>query len=191
MTAIDDSASNRGPGKKLNAAAPPSAVEPPSNSDLLTVTVQAKTGQVIKIERFDGVGERHELTEQERTDLRKDASKDTFEALIEQAFEAGIAYAFGDSFEAEAEESEEEADLRHMLLAALIRHSSAQRLVEREVLSRAFLGTMVRQAINPRSPDPENRPAQQRPGRTESKANHRTHPPGQRPSGANLPHQGG
>jgi hypothetical protein len=192
MTATHDTASNPRPEKRLDAKTRPSTAELPSNSDLLTVTFHVKTGQIVRVERFHGVSERHELTDQEKTDLRKEVVKDTLEALIEQAFEAGIACAFGDSFrQAEAEESEAEADLRHMLLDPLIRHSPAQRLIEREVLSRAFLGTVVRQTIDPGSPHPGNRPTQQRPGRNESKTNNRAQPPGHGPSSANLPHQGG
>jgi hypothetical protein len=189
MAAIHDAASNPSSRKRPEAKPQPTAADTPPDTDLFTLTIQAKTGQVVKLERSDSVGERHELTEQERTDLAQEAIKDTLEALIERAFEAGIACALGDSLgEDEAEESEEEADLRHLLIDPLIQKSPAQRLIQLEVLSRAFLGTMVRHAIDPGSPPPGNRPVQQRSGQAESTTHRRTPPaptPGSGRNGAN------
>ena len=163
MTAMDDGA----PDAKRRAGKPksPSTSEDAPDSDLFTITIQAKTGQIVNIQRAEGGGGHNELSDQERADLLKKASKDTLEALIEQAFEAGIACVFGDAIgRREAEESEEEADLRHLLLEPLIRQSPVQRLMQREVLSRAFLGTMVQHALDPVSPDPGSSSAQQRQG---------------------------
>ena len=163
MTAMDDGV----PDAKRRAGKPksPSTSEDAPDSDLFTITIQAKTGQIVNIQRAEGGGGRNELSDQERADLLKKASKDTLEALIEQAFEAGIACVFGDAIgRREAEESEEEANLRHLLLDPLIRQSPVQRLMQREVLSRAFLGTMVQHALDPVSPDPGSSSAQQRQG---------------------------
>src|SRR6516225_8318192 len=165
MTATDDAAADakRRAGKNP-APKSPTTSEPASDSDLLTITIQAKTGQIVKIQSAEGGGGgRNELSDQERADLLKTGSKDTLEALIEQAFEAGIACVLGDTIgRSEAEESEEEADLRHLLLEPLIRQSPVQRLMRREVLSRAFLGTVVQHALDPVSPDLGSSSAQQR-----------------------------
>jgi hypothetical protein len=166
MTGIDDAAADakRRAGKNP-APKSPTASEPASDSDLLTITIQAKTGQIVKIQRAEGGNGRSELSDQERADLLKKGSKNTLEALIEQAFEAGIACVLGDAIgRSEAEESEEEANLRHLLLDPLIRQSPVQRLMQREVLSRAFLGTVVQHAFDPVSPDPGSSSAQQRQG---------------------------
>jgi len=141
MTGIDDAAADaKRRGGKNPAPKSPTTSEPASDSDLLTITIQAKTGQIIKIQSAEGGDGRNELSDQERADLLKKGAKDTLEALIEQAFEAGIACVLGDAVgRSEAEESEEEADLRHLLLEPLIRQSPVQRLMQREVLSRATL----------------------------------------------------
>ena len=166
MTAMDDAGADakRRAGKNP-APKSPTASELAPDADLLTITIQAKTGQIIKIQSAEGGGGGKELSDQERADLLKKASKDTLEALIEQAFEAGIACVLGDAIgRSEAEESEEEADLRHLLLEPLIRQSPVQRLMQREVLSRAFLGTVVQHALDPVSPDLGSSSAQQRHG---------------------------
>jgi hypothetical protein len=95
------------------------------DSDLLTVTVHANTGQVVKIESMGGPGA-HELSVEEMTNLVKDNGAVTLEALLEQAFEAGIACMLGDGAgeEQDARETEEEADLRHLLLKPLLRSSN-------------------------------------------------------------------
>src|SRR6516165_11048055 len=165
MTATDDAAADakRRAGKNP-APKSPTASELAPDADLLTITIQAKTGQIVKIQSAGDSGGGNELSDQERADLLKKASKDTLETLIEQAFEAGIACVLGDAIgRSEAEESEEEANLRHLLLDPLIRHSPVQRLMQREVLSRAFLGTVVQHALDPVSPEGSSS-AQQRQG---------------------------
>ena len=128
MTGIDDAAADaKRRGGKNPAPKSPTTSEPASDSDLLTITIQAKTGQIIKIQSAEGGDGRNELSDQERADLLKKGAKDTLEALIEQAFEAGIACVLGDAVgRSEAEESEEEADLRHLLLEPLSRPSRNQ-----------------------------------------------------------------
>ena len=165
MTAMDDAGADakRRAGKNP-APKSPTTLEVAPDADLFTITIQAKTGQIVKIQSAEGGGGRNELSDQERADLLMKASKDTLEALIEQAFEAGIACVLGDAIgRGEAEESEEEADLRHLLLDPLIRHSPVQRLMQREVLSRGFLGTVVQHALDPVSPEGSSS-AQQRQG---------------------------
>src|SRR3974377_2276864 len=166
MTAMDnDGADAKRRAGKNPAPKSPTASELAPDADLFTITIQAKTGQIVKIQRAEGGDGRSELSDQERADLLKKGSKDTLEALIEQAFEAGIACLLGDAIgRSEAEESEEEANLRHLLLDPLIRQSPVQRLMQREVLSRAFLGSVVQHALDPVSPALGVRPAQQRQG---------------------------
>ena len=136
----------RAPGKK--GSGPKSSAhtsEPvPDNSDLLTVTLHAKTGQIVKIERVNGHRAHHELSEKEKADLAKVSGKATLEAIVEEAFEAGIAYVLGDEGdEDDPMESEKDANLRHLLLRPLIENSAAKRLMRRDVLSRAILKTLI------------------------------------------------
>jgi hypothetical protein len=180
MTAMDDAAADakRRAGKNP-APKSPTTSEGAPDADLLTITIQAKTGQIVRIQSAEGDGGGKELSVRERADLLKKASKDTLEALIEQAFEAGIACVLGDAVgRNEADESEEEADLRHLLLEPLIRQSPVQRLMRREVLSRAFLGTAVQHALDPVSPDLGSSSAQQRQGGAPGEPRQGIQPPG-------------
>ena len=136
----------RAPGKK--GSGPKSSAhtsEPvPDNSDLLTVTIDANTGQIVKIERVNGPDALHELSAEEKANLAKEAGRVTLEAIIEQAFEAGLAYGLGDEGdEDDPMESEKDANLRHLLLRPLIENSAAKRLIRRDVLSRAILKTLI------------------------------------------------
>ena len=136
----------RAPGKK--GSGPKSSArtsEPvPDNSDLVTVTLHAKTGQIVKIERVNGPRAHHELSDKEKADLAKESGKATLETIVEQAFEAGLAYGLGDEGdEDDPMESEKDANLRHLLLRPLIENSSAKRLIRRDVLSRAILKTLI------------------------------------------------
>jgi hypothetical protein len=122
--------------------------------DLLTVTIHAKTGQIVKIERVNGPDVHHELTAEEKASLAKESGRATLEAIIEEAFEAGMAYVLEDGgdeddlMESEKDlmESEKDANLRHLLLRPLIENSAAKRLIRRDVLSRAILKTLIDQA---------------------------------------------
>ena len=115
-----------------------------ADQDLLNVTIHAKTGQIVKIERVSGPHAHHELTAEEKASLAKEAGRATLEAIIEQAFEAGIAYVLGDEGdEDDPMESEKDANLRHLLLRPLIENSAAKRLIRRDVLSRAILKSLI------------------------------------------------
>jgi len=157
-------------GSGSASTSPSSAPQPASHPELLLVTIQAKTGEIVKVESADSSGSRHELTDQDKAGLGKEAAKATLERLVEEAFEAGIACMLGDGGRAKArepeaaEEEEEEAELRRLLLGPLIKDSPARRLMRHEVLSRAILGTVVQRAITPASPERESHPAQQQPG---------------------------
>src|SRR5271169_6227462 len=99
----------KGPGSKSSTASSKSVLQP----DLLTVTIETKTGQIVKIEGVDAAGARHELSDEELARLAKERGKATLETVLEQAFEAGIASVLGDEGdEDEPQESEEDADLR-------------------------------------------------------------------------------
>src|SRR6516165_3995369 len=136
---------SRSPDKK-NSARKSSAdtSEPLSHPDLLTVTIDANTGQIIKIEGVNGTRARHELSDAEKVSLAKKTGRATLEAIIEEAFEAGIACGLGEEVdEDEPVESEKDANIRHLLLRPLIENSAVKRLMRREVLSRAFLKTLI------------------------------------------------
>jgi len=149
MTAIDEAAgAPKEPTGEPKSSHP--ASEAGADSDLLTVTVHANTGQVVKIESVGGP-EAHELSVEEMKNLAKEKGAVTLEALLEQAFEAGIACMLGGGAGGQdARETEEEADLRHLLLKPLIKRSPVEGLMHSDVLRRAMLGTLIRNSIGPR-----------------------------------------
>src|SRR6516164_1960936 len=146
MTSTDNargkprSQDKKGSGPK----APAHTSEPVPDSDLLTVTIDTNTGQIVKIEGVNGTRARHELSDAEKASLAKKMGRATLEAIIEEAFEAGIACGLGEGAdEDEPEDSEKDANLRHLLLRPLIENSAAKRLMRRDVLSRAILKTLI------------------------------------------------
>ena len=141
---------DNGPGKSRSADKKSSAqkssadISEPHPDDLLTVTIDTKTGQIIKIEGANGTRAQHELSDEEKASLAKKTGRATLEAIIEEAFEAGIACGLGEEAdEDEPDESEKDANLRHLLLRPLIENSAAKRLMRRDVLSRAILKTLI------------------------------------------------
>jgi hypothetical protein len=119
---------------------------------LLTFTIDAKTGQVVKFESLDETGAHHELTDEEKANLAREGGSDKLEEIVEQAFEAGIACVLGDD-RGQMQESEQDAELRHLLLIPLIEHSRARRLMQGDVLNRAILGTLIQHSMKPRDED--------------------------------------
>jgi hypothetical protein len=118
-----------------------------TGATFFAITVDAKTAQVVKFESFDASGARHELSDDEKKVLTRKGSHDDLRALVEQAFEAGIACVLGDEGRSSAKESESDAELRHLLLTPLIKRSLAKRLLEGEVLNRALLGTLIQHSM--------------------------------------------
>jgi len=118
----------------------PSATPP----ELFTITFDAGTGKVIKFERIDANGVRQDLSESDRTLLAAEKNEARLGSIIEQVFEAGIACVLGGRTNLNDEgESEEEAELRRLLLRQLIEHSPAARYMQRDVMSRAALQTLI------------------------------------------------
>jgi hypothetical protein len=114
---------------------------------LFTFTIDA-SGKVVKFESIDSNGTRHELSDGEKASLAQNGI-DNLEEALEVAFEAGIECVLGDEEEelADAEETREDAELRHSLLGPLMEHSPAKRFLRREVLNRAILGTLIQSAM--------------------------------------------
>jgi hypothetical protein len=138
-----DKGKSRSP-EKNNSARKSSADNSEPLPDLLTVTIDTKTGQIIKVEGTNGRRAQHELSDEEKASLAKKTGRATLEAIIEEAFEAGIACGLGEEVdEDEPVESEKDANIRHLLLRPLIENSAVKRLMRREVLSRAFLKTLI------------------------------------------------
>ena len=153
MSATDNESSKPGASDKKGSGSKSSAQtsKPVSDLDLLTVTIHAKTGQIVKIEGVDSAGRHHELSDEEKTNLAREKSKATLEDIIEQAFEAGIACVLGDEDgKDDSPESANDADLRRLLLRPLIEDGAAERLMQRDLLNRAMLTTLIQNSTSSR-----------------------------------------
>ena len=113
----------------------------------VTITIDADSAEVVRIEGVDATGSRHELSEEEKTSLIKEKREERLGAFVEQAFEAGIAAVLGRDEEETAEETPEDVELRRELLAPLLERSGLGHLTERTALNRAILGTLIEHSI--------------------------------------------
>ena len=128
-------------GPTAGARANPGPATPQPN--LFSLTINADSGEIVKIEKVEVTGTRRDLRDDDKAELTAKAAP-TLDALIERAFEAGIACVLGvEAGDAEAEESDEEADLRRALLMPLMEGSWAKDLLKREVLGKAILASAI------------------------------------------------
>lgn len=110
----------------------------------VTITIDADSADVVRVEGVDATGARRELSDDEKASLIKERRDERVTALVEQAFEAGIAAVLGvDEEEETTQDSPEDAEFRRELLAPLIERSGLGRLTERPALNRAILGTLI------------------------------------------------
>jgi hypothetical protein len=114
----------------------------------LAFTLDASTGEIIKIESTDAAGQRRELSKTERLDLAKEGRGGGVEALLERAFEAGVACLLDDDRKEDESETEEEAGVRRVLLQHLMERTTAARALRREVLRQAIVQTLIQDDIN-------------------------------------------
>ena len=109
----------------------------------VTITIDAESAEVVRVEGVDATGARRELSDDEKGSLMKEGRDERVTALVEQAFEAGIACVLGIEEEEETQESPEDAEFRRQLLAPLLERSGVGHLTERPALNRAILGTLM------------------------------------------------
>lgn len=115
----------------------------------VTITIDADSAEVVRVEGVDASGARHELSDEEKTNIIKERRDERLAELVEQAFEAGIASVLGveEGEEETTQESPEDTEFRRQLLAPLIERSAVRRLTERVALNRAMLGTLIEHSM--------------------------------------------
>jgi len=118
-----------------------------SAGGVLSFTIDASTGRVLKVETLDAKGARREVSEEEKATLARERTE-RIEDALEQAFEAGIECVLGGEVEApEVNDSDNDVALRHVLVSPLMQQSPASRLLQREVLDRAILETLLHHSL--------------------------------------------
>jgi hypothetical protein len=117
--------------------------QPVARLTAVTITIDSDSAEIVRIEGLDTTGARHELSQEEKASLMKGGRDDRLAEVVERAFEAGIACVLGDDEEETTPESPADAELRHLLLAPLIKRSTVGVFMEREALNRAILGTLI------------------------------------------------
>jgi len=148
-------------GGKSRSSAPspePSPSDPEVRPALVSFTIRTDTGELIKIEKIDEAGARHELDDEARASIAKGIEADPVEELIALAFEDGIACVLGDGSRNDdkedtddKEEYQEVGELRHLLLHRLMKSSLSDRLTQPDMLNRTILLTLIqrRHAVSP------------------------------------------
>jgi hypothetical protein len=127
-----------------------------TGSELLAFTIDPSTARIVKLETTTANGHRRELTDEDKARLIKRRTGGTVARVVERAFEAGIACVIdGAVAEEDANESSEDVDLTHRLLAPLIEHSAAKRLIAQDVVDRTVLDTLIERAVNASPPTGE------------------------------------
>ena len=118
------------------------------SADLLTFTIDPRTGRIVKLEGLNADGGRRELTDDEKARLIQRPRDKTLEQVVERAFEAGIACVLdGDGLEDDSSKSSDDIDLTHRLLVPLIEQSAAKNLLAREVVDRTVLDTLLEHSL--------------------------------------------
>ena len=105
------------------------------------VVVTINSGRIVKVEKIDKSGKRQELAEEDLAKLAGEDELEEIESSLEESFEAGVAVALGEEYDAdEADEDEEEKSVRRLLLGGLLRRKVRQRILQRMVVGRLLHG---------------------------------------------------
>jgi len=112
-------------------------------TEQLIFTLNAVTGEVVGIEKIDAHGKRRDMVKNETVALAGKDNLHEIEAALDEAFEAGISSVLEPESEVEPDGgSEEELELRRVLLTGIIgrgvRRRLQRRLVQRLILSRTL-----------------------------------------------------
>ena len=119
----------------------------PSRPERLAFTIDPATGEVDLIEAVGAGGVRRKLGAKDRARFAGEQAGGSLEAIVEQAFLAGMDYVLG---EGDVEDDSAPSEAEHELLRPLIQHSAARRLMQPGVLRRAALEDLFRGAISSR-----------------------------------------
>jgi hypothetical protein len=132
---------------------------PGVSAEQISFTLDVKSGRIVKLEALGASGERVQLSPEEMLRLTPPRGS-TLEDVLERTFEAGISSVLdGEAIEEVEAETDDELKLRRLILRPMIERSAVGRLMKREVLGRAILGTLIRDAAASQSAKPKPAPA--------------------------------
>jgi hypothetical protein len=123
-------------GDALGSRRPPSRSTPTEETEQIVLTLSPK-GEVLKVEKIEKSGQRHELSDEEFAALAGEDEREDLEAAFEEAYAAGVSDALGDEDEDEDEE-EEEIALRQLILGRAVGRQLLRRGLRRLILRRAL-----------------------------------------------------
>lgn len=127
---------------------------PGLSADLVSFTIDVRSGRIVKLEAVAPGGARRELSREETLRLATQRGS-TLADVLERTFEAGITSVLDGAALEEAEaETEDELKLRRLILRPMIEKSAVAPLMKREVLGRAIVGTLIRDAMASQTPPP-------------------------------------
>lgn len=137
MAAPDDGpAEMKGAPREREQASKRGSTRPAATekTEQLIFTLRSTTGEVIRIEKIDSAGKRHEIRESETIKVAGKPDLDEIEAALDEAFEAGI-FSVLDPERADEthEETVEEAELWRILLT-LIGDRQIRRRLQRRII---------------------------------------------------------
>src|SRR5689334_15802579 len=109
----------------------------------LVFTLSAPSGAVVKIEKIDATGKRREIAMDETLTIIGEGNSHAIEAALDEAFEAGISSVVeAGPADDDDMESEEDMELRRVLLTGMVgpevRHRLQRRPVQRLILARTL-----------------------------------------------------
>lgn len=119
-----------------------------SEEEQLVVTIKGPSGRIVRIEKTDKAGKRHELEHEEWAKLIGDDELEEIEDALEETFEAGIAAVLGEEYDdEEGFEDDEEKAIRRLLIGGLLRRRPLHgRIVHQLVLSRLLRRRLVKRS---------------------------------------------
>lgn len=118
-----------------------------SEQEQVMMTIDMPIGKIVKVEKIDKAGKRHELAEEEWAKLVGGDEAEDIEVALEEAFEAGIAAVLGERYEDEGEDDEEKAVRRFLIHELLGPHPVQRRILQRVLVSRVLRRRILKRSL--------------------------------------------
>jgi hypothetical protein len=125
-------------------SARPRAKKKPTDHRQLIVTLNARDGDVVKIEELEESGGRHEIMDEEFAVLAGDAEAASLFPALEHAYVAGFADADGEGFS--FDDDDDDDDIEQFLMHGVGAHPFLRHEVRRLILGRLIRRQLSRPA---------------------------------------------